>query len=618
MGRTTNDRLAAVFMGFGALLALLWLRCAWLQVLGNGRLSRLGQAQHWMSRPLVAERGTILDHGGRVLAMSTRVPSVFANARKIPAKNLLAARMGKILGRDPKSLSKRLAKDKGFVWLARHIDPELEDAMDQFRRDGVGLLEEPKRVYPQGRLAAHLLGFVDVDQHGLEGVELAYNGMLHGRTGWLSTMRDARGEMLLGPWTVSAQPQVGYNVVLTIDSVVQAAAEDALAWGIEEFHAKGGSLVVMEPSTGAILAIANQPDFDANRPGNRPIESRRLRAITDVAEPGSVFKVVTASALLQEGLVKPEERFYCEEGSWHTIGHHILHDHKPHGWLTFREVIQNSSNIGTSKAAQRLPPETLYRYIRGFGFGQRTGIELRGEVNGIIQPPAKWSKLSPFIIPIGQEVATTPVQLAGMMSIVANGGWKVHPHVVERIEDEDGRVVRSRADRGGTIHAAEAPRRAPRRQAWSPRKSPERGSAEGEVSQTAKFATDAERERFLRADVVEQLEPMLTGVVESGTGQLAKVPGLTIAGKTGTAQKLEPNGRYSHSRFVASFVGFGPVPDPRFVMVVCIDEPHPLYFGGVVAAPVFKRVVEQLASYWDLKPAGPAPLIAKAQAGGDD
>ena len=573
MGRTTNDRLAAVCTGFGVLLALLWLRCAWLQVLGNGRLSRLGQAQHWTSRPLVAERGTIFDHGGRVLAMSTRVPSVFANARKIPSKNQLAARMAKILGRDPKSLSKRMAKDKGFVWLARHIDPELEDSFDQFRRDGVGLMEEPKRVYPQGRLAAHLLGFVDVDQHGLEGLELAYNGMLHGRTGWLSTMRDARGQLLFGPWTVYAQPQTGYNVVSTIDSVVQAAAEDALAWGIDEFHAKGGSLVVMDPATGAILAIANQPDFDANQPGNRPIESRRLRAITDVAEPGSVFKVVTASALLQEGLVKPEERFYCEEGSWHTIGHHILHDHRPHGWLTFREVIQNSSNIGTSKAAQRLPPETLYRYIRGFGFGQRTGVELRGEVNGIIPPPGRWSKLSPFIIPIGQEVATTPVQLAGMMSIVANGGWKVHPHVVERIEDDDGRVVHARAD--------------------------------------------AERERFLRADVVEQLQPMLTGVVESGTGQLAKVPGLTIAGKTGTAQKLEPNGRYSHSRFVASFVGYGPVPDPRFVMVVCIDEPHPLYFGGVVAAPVFRRVVEQLASYWDLKPAGPAPLIAKA-AGGDD
>jgi len=567
IAHTTNDRLAAVFAGFLALLAALWVRCFWLQVIAAPKLSRYADSQHWASRPLLAQRGTIYDRTGRVLAIGARAPSVFANARRIVEKDDIGGRVAKTLGKDQRLVIRKLRKDKGFVWVARQVDPDLTEALRGFRRDGIGVIEEAKRIYPQGRLAGHLLGYVDIDQRGLEGLELSYNGILRGYDGMVSTLRDAKGDLLIGPWTVQMTPQTGCNLILTIDSVVQAAAEDALAWGVTQFHAKGGAVVVMDPSTGQVLGIANQPDFDPNVPGRVEADARRLRAITDMVEPGSIFKIVTAAALLEEGKIRPDERIFCENGSWPTIGHHVLHDHKPHGWLTFHDVIAFSSNIGTSKAAKRLDPATLYGYIRAFGFGRRTGIELQGEVNGRIAPPERWSGLSPYIIPIGQEVAVTPIQVATMLSTVANGGWIVKPHVIARIETPEGQVVREY----DTLRGA----------------------------------------RILGDETIRELHSMLVSVVESGTGQSANIQGLTVAGKTGTAQKLEPNGRYSHSRFTASFIGFGPVPDPRFVIVVMIDEPRPLYFGGVVAAPIFRRVVEHLASYWGLKQPLPPQLVAK-------
>ena len=340
--------------------------------------------------------------------------------------------------------------------------------------------------------------------------------------------------------------------------MVQQVAEETLAWGVKKYHAKGGSIIVMEPSTGAIRAMATLPGFDANRPGQVPADHRRNRAVTDLFEPGSTLKMATAAALLEEQRITPEERIFCEDGAYPTVGRHVLHDHRPHGMLTFHDVVKFSSNIGMAKAAQRLTPEELYRYLRTFGFGKKTGIDIPGEVSGLLTPPSQWSKLSPFIIPIGQEIAVTPIQLAVMAAVIANGGLRVRPYVVSKIQTSEGRLVRSAPVPAST--------------------------------------------RVIRPETAALLQQLLTSVVESGTGQLASVQGLTVAGKTGTAQKLEPDGRYSHSRFVASFVGFGPVPDSRFVIVVAVDEPRPLYFGGVVAAPMFKRLVERLMSYWALEP----------------
>jgi cell division protein FtsI (penicillin-binding protein 3) len=302
--------------------------------------------------------------------------------------------------------------------------------------------------------------------------------------------------------------------------------------------------------------MANAPSFDPNEPAESKAEFRRNRAITDLFEPGSTFKILTASALLETGKVTPEEMFFCEDGEWPTVGRHILHDHHGHGLLSFHDVIKFSSNIGTAKAAVRLTPDELYGFIQSFGVGRKTGIDLPGEVSGLLSPPAKWSKLSPYIIPIGQEVAVTPLQLAVMAAVIANGGLRVQPHIVQSVQSPDGTPIRT-------------------------------------------FGTN-EPVRVISPQTAATMQTILSDVVMSGTGQLANVQGLTVAGKTGTAQKIEPTGRYSHSRFVASFVGFGPVPDSRFVIAVCMDEPRPVYFGGVVSAPMFKRLVEQLIGYWEL------------------
>jgi len=565
--RPTNDRIVIVLILSLGGLGVLWVRCAYLQVVGASRYRAIADLQHESIQPLRARRGTVYDRTGRVLAVSVPVPSVFANARQVVAKRDMATQLSHLVDRDAGMIQHRLEQDKGFVWIARQVDPATRPALLTMRRKGIAVTEEPKRMYPNGRMAGHLVGFVDIDQRGLEGLELAFNGILRGQDGWRSTMRDAKGSLLMGPWTTQSDAVDGYDVVLTVDNVVQQVAEETLEWGITKYHAKGGSIVVMEPATGAVVAMATQPSYDPNEPGEVPADRRRNRAVTDLFEPGSIFKIVTASALIQEGRITPEEQIFCENGSYHTVAHHILHDHKAHGMLSFHDVIAFSSNIGTAKAAQRLKPEELYHYIRAFGFGRKTGIEVPGEISGMVSPPARWSKLSPFIIPIGQEVAVTPIQLAVMTSVIANGGKRVTPHVIERVQTAEGRVVRA-------THASEPL-------------------------------------QIISQETAKTVQDMLVSVVESGTGQLAKVQGLTVAGKTGTAQKLEPTGRYSHSRYVASFVGFGPVPDSRFVIVVSVDEPRPLIFGGVVAAPMFKRVVEALASYWGLQRMPVPSLVAQ-------
>ncbi len=550
----TNDRIISILLVGLGLVGVLWLRCVWLQAAAQHRYTAVAVTQHRIGEPLRAQRGAIYDRAGRPLAISIPMPSVFANPRQMTARGDTARQLSGILHRDPRAIQRRLERDKGFVWVARQVDFSITPMLAALQRSGVGVLEEPKRFYPHGRLASHLLGFVDIDERGLEGLELQFNGVLKGQDGWRSTLRDARGKRLIGPWTTQADPVGGLELVLTIDSVVQQVAEDTLGWGVKKYHAKGGSIIVMDPTTGAVLAMANAPSFDANEPAKVPADARRNRAVTDLFEPGSIFKIVTAAALLEEGRITPEEPIFCENGAYHTVARHTLHDHKPHGTLSFHDVIRLSSNIGTAKAAQRLKPDELYRYIRAFGFGEPTGIDVPGEVRGLLSPPSRWSKLSPYIIPIGQEVAVTPIQLAVMTAVAANGGLRVRPYLVERVQRPDGWVIRAQGPSASV--------------------------------------------RILSEETAAILQSMLRSVVESGTGQLANVHGLTVAGKTGTAQKLEPTGRYSHSRFVASFVGFGPVPDSSFVIVVSVDEPRPLYFGGVVAAPMFKRMVEHLASYW--------------------
>ena len=554
VARTTNDRIIVACVVSLSLLGLLVVRCVWLQGLEAGRYRSLGTAQYQAAATLRATRGTIYDRFGRVLAMSVAAPSVFADPHVVLSSAEAARQLAPVVGEDRRLIEARLERGNRFAWVARQLNLESAERVSSLRSPGVGIIEEPKRLYPQGALASHVLGFVGVDHRGLEGLELAFNSALRGQPGWRSTLRDAKGDALIGPWTVETLPHDGADVVLTIDSIVQAVVEDALDWGMKMYHAKGGSIVVLEPRSGDVLAMATRPGYDPRAPGEAPTEARRNRAVTDLFEPGSVFKVVTAAALLEEKRITPDEMIDCEHGSVPTVGRHVLHDHTPYDVLSFRDVIKLSSNIGTAKAAQRLSPEELYRGITAFGFGRPTGIEVSGEIAGLVPPPRQWSKVSMWNIPIGQGVAVTPIQLASMMAAIANGGTRVFPHVVQRIQTPQGRVIRATPTRTG--------------------------------------------ERIIRSDTAAILQDMLTAVVESGTGRLAKVQGLTVAGKTGTAQKVEPDGHYSHSRYVASFVGFGPVPDSSFVIAVSMDEPRPAYYGGVVSAPIFQRIVERLMSYW--------------------
>jgi cell division protein FtsI (penicillin-binding protein 3) len=319
------------------------------------------------------------------------------------------------------------------------------------------------------------------------------------------------------------------------------------------YRAKAASIVVMNPHTGAILALANRPTFDLNEQQGVSKERLRNRAICDLFEPGSVFKIVTASAALEENKVSEEIKFFCENGSY-RVANHILHDHHPHGWLTFQEVIEQSSNIGTTKVAQLLGGELIYRYARLFGFGAKLGINLPGEIAGMIKVPRFWSKTSIGAIPIGQEVGVTSLQLASAVSAIANGGQLMKPYIIKEIRDKYGQPIKS----------------------FSP----------------------AMINKVISLDTAARMRKILTGVVEGGTGKLAKIPDVVIAGKTGTAQKLEPNGTYSHSKFIASFIGFAPAADPLVTIVVTVDEPRPYYFGGVVAAPVFKNVAADILKYF--------------------
>lgn len=567
MVRTVNDRIVAVLLFGMGVLGILLLRCVWLQGIDSGRYKELARSQHGQAQVLRAQRGTIYDRELRPLALTVPANSIFANPRHIRNKADTARQLAEILNMDPAMMEQKLNKDKGFVWVSRQVTFEQEAAVRERNLRGVGFVSEPTRYYPHDSLGSHLLGFVNIDQRGLEGMELAFNGALAGNDGWRWDLMDARGKPLEGPWSVHVDPKPGFDVYLTIDNVVQQVAEETLEWGVEQFNAKGGSITIMDPQTGAILAMANWPKYDPNQANISEMESRRNRAVTDLFEPGSTFKVVAASALLEEGLITPEEEIFCENGEFPTAGRHVLHDHKPHGTLAFKDVIRVSSNIGVAKATQRLEADKLYEYFRAFGFGSPTGVDLPGEVSGILAPPKRWSALSQFIMPIGHEVSVTPIQLAVMVSTIANGGKRVTPYVVDRVVDPDGNVVQNRKV--------------------------------------------TEQVRVISRETAEIVQQMMVNVVASGTGRRAQLEGITVAGKTGTAQKIEPNGRYSHSRFVASFVGFGPVPDARFVMVVNMDEPRPIYFGGAVSAPMFKRIVRKLASYLDLKEDDTDSLMAK-------
>ncbi len=538
-------------MVFFVFLLLCVGRLFFIQFFRSSYLTLIAKKQHNQLVELEPRRGAIYDCNLKAQAFNMSMDSLYAVPGAIKDKEKLINQLNTILGSKRSYLEDRLNRKKSFIWLARKLTPEKSEALKKLNIKGLGFLKETKRIYPNSYLASHIIGFSGMDNIGLEGIERDYNKYLKGIPGWAIFLRDAR-QKKLDIWEKMVVPVDGEDLVLTIDEVIQYIAERELDKAFKDFNAKGASIVVMDPHTGRVLALANRPTYDLNDSSSASKDSMRNRAICDLFEPGSVFKIVTASAALEEKKVTEEDVFFCENGTY-RIGGRILHDHRPHGLLTFRQVIEESSNIGTVKVAQLLGPDKLYHYVRAFGFGSKLGIDLSGEISGMISPPRLWSKTSITSIPMGQEVGVTALQLASAISVIANGGQLMKPYIIESVRDNQGRLIKQ--NKPVLIH------------------------------------------KVISVDTAMRIKKILTGVIEEGTGKLAKVAGFSAAGKTGTAQKLEPNGTYSHSKYVASFIGFSPAEDPILTIVVIVDEPHPYYFGGVVAAPVFQRVASDAIRY---------------------
>lgn len=553
--RRARRRALWVFAVFGAIYAALAVRVVYLQVFRGPELAHRAERQHEKSVAVEAERGTIYDRNGRILATDLTVPSLYAIPPLIDNPESIARELAAVLRVSARPLARRLGEDRAFVWLERRVDPAVARAVEELGAEGVRLLPEPRRMYPRKMLLSHVLGFAGIDHAGLEGLERYYDRDLRGDKGWLIYERDGAGHRLFPKGLRYVAPSRGRDLVLTIDEVIQYISERELDAAIAETGAESGTVIVMDPWDGAIFALAVRPTFNPNKVDYSTPDQWRNRAVTDAFEPGSTFKIVTAAAALEAGLVRPDEVIDCEEGRWPMPGG-VLRDHEPLGRVPFSEVIAKSSNIGTAKVALRLGPERLARTITAFGFGKKTGIDLGGETPGRVAPVSRWSKRSAATISIGQELMVTPVQLAAAYAAVANGGRLVRPHLVIRVGDAEDRNVATRSP-----------------EASGPRVMSERTAA--------------------------VLTGLLEGVVApGGTGALAAIDGVRVAGKTGTAEQVDPEtGRYSFDREVASFVGYVPSRQPAVVIVVVLDNPRGRVWGGMTAGPVFSRVAEATLRY---------------------
>jgi len=563
-----RDRIAATAGVFFMLFVVVLGRAVYLMVVQGPELKELAVKQHQRHLAEPPERGPIVDRNGEPLALTVDAAAVFVRPRELTGAQSAQA-LAHVLGVPLSTITAKMMTNSPFVWLDRQMSLERWAGVAALRLGGVGSEPSRRRDYPHGQLAAHLLGYTNVDAQGIEGLELRYNHDLLSEPESLRVERDARGRPMMVDPTIRPSPRRGARVELTIDSALQHVAEVELARAVNDHHAEAGITVVLDPRTGAVLAMANVPTFDPNDPADVPANDRRNRAVTDFFEPGSTFKTFTAAAALEAGVVKPEERIFCENGSY-PVGRRVIHDHERYGWLTFADVIKHSSNIGTAKVGERVGRDRLAARIDAFGFGKPTGIDLPGEVGGMVRPVERWGRINLVTTSFGQGIAVTPIQLARAYAAIANGGLLLKPYVVQRVLGADGHVIREH-----------------------------RPQIVG---------------RVISPETARLITTLLEGVVEGGTGTKANVEGFTVAGKTGTAQKVDSNtGRYSARGRMSSFIGFVPADDPRLVILVVIDSPKGLTYGGLVAAPAFRRIAEYGLERLGVRPPMPpvpAPELA--------
>ncbi len=553
-----------------ALLVLV--RAFHVQIATGDRLREMAEDQHLRELRVSPRRGTIYDRDGAELAVSADVDSVYANPRRLKAMEqdpvVVARRIAKILDVDAQVLAKRLASDRYFVWLERRVTPHEATRVRELDIPGIELTTESRRYYPNRELAAHLLGFADIDGRGIEGIELAYEDQLRGSDRRIAAIRDRRGQVVFADDMEDDRAMQGQSVVLTIDKTIQHVAERELALGVRTFEARGGSVVVMDPSTGEILAMASYPPFNPNEPSKYPTAHRRDRALVDRFEPGSTIKPFTVAAALAAGAIKPNQSINCENGVT-RIGGRTLHDAHPYEWLTPTQVLAHSSNIGTAKIALALGKKDLYRAFRRFGFGEPTRIGMPGETAGVLRHYRRWYEIDTAAVSFGQGMSVTNVQLATAMGAIANGGRLMQPILVRRMVDGHGETIEE--------------------------------------------TTPRVRRQVVPRKVAKLVGQMLTAVTESGgTAVEAGVDGYLVAGKTGTAQKADyAHGGYAKDTWLASFIGFAPADRPAVVISVVIDEPVIAHYGGTVAGPVFRRIAEATLRHLGIAPEGRQAVLAK-------
>jgi cell division protein FtsI/penicillin-binding protein 2 len=568
MSWNSRTRCALVCVFFAFLFSIFSYRLIYLQVVMHDYYTQLAAEKNVGRNVIRAERGTIYDAGNEVLAQNVPVATIVADGTLINRPGDLIPILATALQLSPAEIAEKIESHRPYIVLKREVPDGdarlLEKTLREKKLRGIRCERGTVRVYPNGPMLCHVIGFSDFDQKGIQGVEASMDQYLRGENGYRYIERDAQGREIVLYRGLERAPRNGSQVHLTIDMGLQTIVENELDAAMREYTPAKATIILMRPQTGEILAMANRPNFDLNLRAEAKPEQMKNRAIIDLMEPGSTFKIVTAAAAINEHKVNLDTMIFCENGVWNVFGKPLHdHGHKGYGEITVQDVLVHSSNIGAAKMACMLGEQKFYEYIRRFGFGDRTGIELPGEIRGMVHPPRSWSKISITRIPMGQEVGVTPLQMLMAMATVANGGKLVQPRIVKSIVDE-------------------------------------KGSVAGEIKPTVV-------RQVISPETASQIAQALRGVVSKrGTAAEAAVPGFTISGKTGTAQKAAPGGGYEKNKYVVSFSGFLPSEDPAFVGLVVLDDAHTkdpnLNYGGTVAGPIFSRVAEQAARYLDLEP----------------
>jgi cell division protein FtsI (penicillin-binding protein 3) len=528
-------------------------RLYFLQVLGASDFRDRAAKQQQQTLEISPPRGYIYDRAGSELAASITAKSVFAVPIEVKDADATAKTLSSITGQSRSEITAKLKSERRFVYIKRKVTVEEASSIEHANLSGIHFEDESQRFYPNGELAAQVLGYVGVDEQGLGGIENKYNETIQGNSGEVIYLTDAHGKSFN---QIARPAQPGANLVTTIDKNIQHFVEQEVRDAEDRTHARGIYVVVMDPRNGEVLAMATSPTFNPNDFKATSMESRQNGVISHTYEPGSTFKILTVGAGLEEGLITPDDRIDCQMGSI-TVAGKLIHDHKPFGVLTISEILQNSSDVGAIKVGLQLADERMARYIKLFGFGKPTGIDLPGEERGLARPVSKWRKSSIGYLSMGQEISVTPLQIASLISMVANGGTLYRPYVVKEIQDPVKGVV-SRTEPSGT--------------------------------------------RVMSQKSAQEMQSMLEKVVTDGTAKSAKLDGYRAAGKTGTAQKADGKGGYASAKMVASFAGFAPASNPVISMVVVVDEPVGAHHGGEIAAPIFKHIADQVLHYRGIAP----------------